>query len=354
MKRSSVEIPLCSTMRRRRVDDEPAATCIGAGLTHQGSDMYEGNNSQCTVISACASIYSVFHNRASFTTAEIDEILRMGDTLYMQLKYLLQRGVSYFMPDELPNELRVGDNVAHIVSMEDNWIISNTYPTTPANKDIGLLTLKNILDNRVFFNTNDYTVDSQFAYNVNNSNHNDSTDSILFTGQGYTFSFWRFNGEYYFFNSHAVNSNNINIGTGKPEDGPYVARLFKCNSTEALAKLLLANEVYDGSEYSLTRLRVLNDDLIWQNEAQVSSETSQSILVDLISSPLLNENQTLDSILMNYQSTLAPLKTSVQNFDISKLEVDSNPVDVYNTTSDIKLTILKPVVLLERISSSTV
>lgn len=212
-------------------------------------------------MSACASILSIFNNRNQFTCCDIDTILQSGDALYMSLKpYLDSLGQIYLSADELPTEIPVKNYAARI---EIIYIDNGFFPKSLREVDQCLLALEILLEEKVF--------------NSVDNPHNDNTDSIIFTGQYYTVSFWRFNGIYYFFNSHAVDVNN------KPDLTSGVARLFKCNTLRDLAKLLFARGQYEG-QYALDRLRVTNHNSV--DEVSISSSCLESIFQgQLISAP---------------------------------------------------------------------
>lgn len=210
--------------------------CIGT--THQGDPRFQGNNAQCVAMSACAAVLSVFKNRVVFSSFDIDTILSSGDNLYARVLPNLPSNTIYLDPEELPTEIRVANYLAYIQSLSDNsWLSNGLFASSSGNKDVSFISLVRNLDS-IF----------------NSITFNNATDSVIFTGQYYAVSFWRHNNFYFLFNSHAVNSSNQFLD----QDELNVARLFRCHNLTSLASLLFARNIFDGSQYSMHKLRVLN------------------------------------------------------------------------------------------------
>lgn len=217
-------------------------------------------------MSACAAVYSVAKNR-HLSGNDIDVILQHGDNLYMSVAptvpQILAGHTLYLQPEELPTEIRVENYVTSIENMNDNWIANGLFPESLSQKAEAELALKLILQRQVF-----------------NSGHNDNTDSILFTGQSYTVAFWRFDGTYYLFNSHSVDSNN------ETDSSNGVARLFKCNTELELARLLFSRGLYS-QQYSLNRLRVIDINSERLMSPDIISVSSQRSYADVLRTPTL-------------------------------------------------------------------
>ena len=77
---------------------------------------------------------------------------------------------------------------------------------------------------------------------------------FLFTGLNVTVYFWRCGDLLYLFDPHAVNENRQ---FDLVDDSNNLARLFRCDNYSSLASLLLSNVVFDGNirQFSVTQLK---------------------------------------------------------------------------------------------------
>ncbi|XP_034839966.2 uncharacterized protein [Maniola hyperantus] len=159
------------------------------------------------------------------------------------------------------------------------------------------------------------------AKEIFNESHVDSTDNYLITGQLKTMSFWRHNGSYYLFNSHGVDETNKRNNV----ENLNVARLFCSQNIEAFATFIIKSYTNSNDQYQINKIRIEN-------------------LCDF------NDNLPVQPILNDLKLNILKPVVVLQKLDtrkINKRKASTNE----NIISDPKLNFFKPVVVMEKLDS---
>lgn len=228
--------------------------CKSAGSIHQGNEQLfpVSYNKQCVANSVCALAWKSI---GDFETESINDILHCGDAIYCSLRSGHEQGIyKYLEPDELSGTT-VEILCEKIKVVEVTNIHNSLWPENTDDFEEYVFELAKVLE-EILLECEDI--------------------GYLFTGLCITVSFWQKNGQFYVFDSHAVNEKRefdlINEDNNR-------ARLFECEGFYSLAYLLLKNAPLDGKskQFSIDQI-VLFRYTDMENESE--SEENLSIPED--------------------------------------------------------------------------
>ncbi|KAG8246395.1 hypothetical protein J6590_085829 [Homalodisca vitripennis] len=187
------------------------------GSFHQGDEQIFPTSkiAQCTSNSSCALVWKALG--FEFSSTAIDTVLIAGDCIYRTLRDQNRMGGNrYLCTDELLGKFPIQGQT---VAVDENVFVHDAlYPVTEEDVSESVISLSNVLESLM-------DVESQ---NI----------GFLFTGQIVTVAFWRSQEQLNLFDPHPVNENRTN---DLENDINHLARLFQCDTSPALASLLLSD-----------------------------------------------------------------------------------------------------------------